>query len=70
MIDAGINLFVVEADQAAWIRALPVFHVGLGAKDLRYPVDFLCYTPEEFRRLSRRGGIVREALREGVHIPP
>ncbi|HKZ48945.1 MAG TPA: nucleotidyltransferase domain-containing protein [Thermoplasmata archaeon] len=33
--------------------------------DLDYPVDFLCYTPEEFRRLSRRGGIVREALREG-----
>jgi len=47
-------------------RAYPLYL----AWDLRYPVDFLCYTPEEFRRLSRRGGIVREALREGVHIPP
>lgn len=37
--------------------------------DLDYPVDFLCYTPEEFRRLSRRVSIVREALREGIAIP-
>lgn len=36
--------------------------------DLGVPVDFLCYTPEEFRVLSRRGGLVREALREGIHI--
>jgi hypothetical protein len=32
------------------------------------PVDFLCYTPEEFDKLSQRGGLVREALREGVII--
>ena len=36
--------------------------------DLGYPVDFLCYTPEEFRRLSARAGPVREALREGIEI--
>ena len=36
--------------------------------DLGLPVDFLCYTPEEFRDLSRRGGLVREALREGIPI--
>ena len=38
--------------------------------DLDYPVDFLCYTPEEFRKLSRRVTLVREAIREGVVIPP
>ncbi len=37
--------------------------------DLDLPVDFLCYTPEEFAALSRRGGLVREALREGIEIP-
>ena len=37
--------------------------------DLGRPVDFLCYTPEEFRKLSRRAGLVREALREGIQIP-
>ena len=36
--------------------------------DLNVPVDFLCYTPEEFRALSARGGLVREALREGIPI--
>ena len=38
--------------------------------DLPYAVDFLCYTPEEYRRLSRRVTLVREAVREGVAIPP
>jgi len=37
--------------------------------DLDLPVDFLCYTPAEFRALSRRPGIVREALREGLEVP-
>jgi hypothetical protein len=37
--------------------------------ELDYAVDFLCYTPEEFRVLSKRPGLVREALKEGVAIP-
>lgn len=46
-------------------RAVPL-HL---AWDLGLPVDFLCYTPEEFEELSKRPSIVREALREGVRIP-
>jgi uncharacterized protein len=38
--------------------------------DLDLPVDFLCYTPEEFAALSRRPSLVQEALREGIPIPP
>lgn len=37
--------------------------------DLDYAVDFLCYTPEEFRVYSKAPGIVRQALREGRAIP-
>jgi predicted nucleotidyltransferase len=37
--------------------------------DLDYAVDFLCYTPEEFRVFSRAPGLVRQALREGRAIP-
>lgn len=37
--------------------------------DLPYPVDFLCYTPEEFRELSRRPSIVKLAMQEGIAIP-
>lgn len=36
--------------------------------DIDYPVDFLCYTPEEFNRLKKRISIVRQALHEGVVI--
>ena len=36
--------------------------------DLDYPVDFLCYTPEEFKKLSGEVTIVREAVRHGIEI--
>lgn len=42
---------------------------GLWLKwDLKVPVDFLCYTPEEFERERRRVSLVREALLEGIEI--
>ena len=36
--------------------------------DLDYPVDFLCYTPEEFEKLKNKISIVREALSTGIVI--
>ena len=36
--------------------------------DLNYPVDFLCYTPKEFRTLAKEPSVVSEALREGISI--
>ncbi|MBL7160769.1 MAG: nucleotidyltransferase domain-containing protein [Candidatus Aenigmarchaeota archaeon] len=33
-----------------------------------YPVDFLCYTPEEFERLKNRVSLVREAVKRGIAI--
>lgn len=35
---------------------------------VKYPVEFLCYTPEEFEKMSKKITIVREAVREGVEI--
>jgi|SRR3989344_6508374 len=35
---------------------------------LKYPVDMLCYTPEEFNKLKRQITIVREAVRSGIKI--
>lgn len=32
------------------------------------PVDFLCYTPKEFREKSKQISIVREAIKEGIEI--
>ncbi len=36
--------------------------------NLNYPVDFLCYTPEEFRKLSKQISIVSEAIKNGIEI--
>lgn len=35
---------------------------------LDYPVDFLCYTPEEFNKLKKQITIVREAVENGIEI--
>ena len=34
--------------------------------DFDYAVDFLCYTPEEFNKLSKMISIVREASKKGI----
>ena len=36
--------------------------------DIDYPVDFLCYTPEEFSKLRRQITIVKEAVEKGINI--
>ena len=36
--------------------------------DIDYPVDFLCYTPEEFNKLKNQITIVREAVNNGIEI--
>ena len=33
-----------------------------------YPVDFLCYTPEEFNKLKKQITIVRDAVENGIEI--
>ncbi len=45
--------------RARWLRK---------AWDLGYPVDFLCYTPEEFRERAAEPTIVKEALKKGILI--
>jgi len=36
--------------------------------NLDYPVDFLCYTPEEFDKLKKQATVVREAVETGIEI--
>jgi predicted nucleotidyltransferase len=35
---------------------------------LDYPVDFICFTPEEFNKRKKQITIVREALKNGIAI--
>jgi predicted nucleotidyltransferase len=42
---------------------------GLWLKwNLNLPVDFICYTHEEFEKLKKEVSIVSEALKEGIEI--
>ncbi len=36
--------------------------------NLHYPVDILCYTPEEFKKKKKFVGIVQQAVKEGIEI--
>jgi len=36
--------------------------------DLKLPVDFLCYSPEEFIKLSKQTTLVKSAIKEGIVI--
>jgi len=36
--------------------------------DVGYPVDFLCYTPEEFNKLSKQITLVSEAIKKGIEL--
>ena len=36
--------------------------------NLNYPVDILCYTPEEFSRKKKFFGVVQQAAQEGIEI--
>ncbi len=36
--------------------------------NIDYPVDFLCYTPEEFNKLKKQITIVKEAVENGIEI--
>ncbi len=65
--DTDIDLIIVSPE----FRKMDFFQRGAKMYDywkLRYPVDFLCYTPEEFKKLSKKVTIVSEALREGQKI--
>lgn len=37
--------------------------------NMNYPVDLLCFTPEEFNKQKNHITLVREAIRNGIEIP-
>ncbi len=65
--DSDIDLLLVSSS----FRKQKTLQRGLGLYkywDLDYPVDFLCYTPAEFRKLSRQITLVQKAAKEGIEI--
>tara|TARA_Y100000310_G_scaffold337125_1_gene423383 strand:- start:1650 stop:1964 length:315 start_codon:yes stop_codon:yes gene_type:complete len=65
--DTDIDLLIVSPK----FKKMDFFERGAKMYDywnIRYPVDFLCYTPEEFNKLKKQITIVREAVKEGIEI--
>lgn len=65
--DSDVDLIVVSPR----FKTLNFFQRGARMYDfwnLRYPVDFLCYTPEEFEQLKKKITIVSEAVKRGKEI--
>lgn len=64
---SDIDLIIVSPK----FKKLNFFQRGAKMYDywnLRMPVDFLCYSEEEFKKLKKEVTIVREAVREGIEI--
>ncbi len=65
--DSDIDIVIVSPQ----FKGLNFFQRGAKMYDywnLRYPVDFLCYTPEEFNKLKKQITIVKEAVDNGIEI--
>ncbi len=65
--DSDVDLIIVSPK----FRKLNFFRRGAKMYDywnLKYPVDFLCYTPEEFNKLKKQITIVSEAIKTGIEI--
>ena len=66
---SDIDILIVSES----FKGLKPLDRGLNLYDMwsaDYPVDFLCYTPEEFENAKKRIGIVRQVLKEGKIIYP
>lgn len=65
--DSDIDLIIVSPR----FRKTKSFERGLGFYkywNLNYPVDFLCYTPEEFKKYKKQLSLVKEAVKRGIEI--
>ncbi len=66
-IDSDIDLIVVSKNFEG--KAFRYRSIGFYENwDLNYAVDFLCYTPKEFKKLKKQITIVREAVNRGIEI--
>ena len=65
--DSDIDLIIVSKSfQGKKFRYRPL--EVYGSWDMTSPVDFICYTPEEFNKLRKQVTIVKEAVENGIEI--
>lgn len=65
--DSDIDIIIISND----FENMSFFERGAAMYnywDLKMPVDFICYTEEEFNTLRKKISIVKEALKNGIII--
>lgn len=65
--DSDLDIIIISPN----FRAVKFRRRALGFHKywtLNFPVDFLCFTPEEFEEKKNQISIVREALETGVEV--
>ena len=64
--DSDVDIIIVGKFEAKGnAQRAPPFYKDW---NLDLPVDFICYTPEEYASLAKRITIAREAKRKGIEI--
>jgi len=65
--DSDIDLIIVSPKfKGVKFRERPI-HL-YNHWNINHPVDFLCYTPQEFRKKSSQTTIVQEAVKKGIEL--
>jgi len=65
--DSDIDLIIVS-DEFKSLNFIKRAAKMYNCWDMNYPVDFLCFTPEEFEKRTKGITIVSEAVKEGIEI--
>jgi predicted nucleotidyltransferase len=63
--DFDLIVAAPEFETLPWVRRIVAAYACWPAA---YAADILCYSPEEFHRLTARASIVREALQTGRRV--
>lgn len=69
--DSDVDLMIVSKDfkgKKSYKRSPELYLEWHLNSKIPLPVDFLCYTPEEFNRLKKQISIVKEAVTTGIVI--
>ena len=65
---SDVDLIVVSREKDKLGLLSKLYHEWHMVHGIDLPVDFICYTPEEFEKLGNRVTIVSEAIRNGIVI--
>jgi len=65
---SDVDLIIVSRDKRKLELLQSLYHEWHINQRINLPVDFICYTPEEFEKKEGEISIVSLALKEGIEI--